>query len=162
MYHAALRVGEICTTPDSTHTLQHNHIKLTNARRPLLVLKFQSRKHSTSPQRLVIGQPSNPLTCAFHWYQKYLRLRGHTANKAFLSQDGSPIRSSLLSYTLKRHLRALSLNPNHYNTHSFRFGRATDMAVQGYTGPQMSMVGKWKSDAYKRYIKPDKFQCAKK
>jgi hypothetical protein len=48
----------------------------------------------------------------------------------------------------------IDLDPDLYNTHSFRFGRATDMATQGYTDIQIRMAGRWSSAAYKKYIKP--------
>ena len=60
---------------------------------------------------------------------------------------------------LKSQLTHLNYDATLYNTHSFRIGRASDMATEGYSENQIAMVGRWNSDAYKRYIKPDRITC---
>ena len=35
----------------------------------------------------------------------------------------------------------------------------SDMAAEGYSENQIAMIGRWNSDAYKRYIKPDRITC---
>ena len=55
---------------------------------------------------------------------------------------------------LKQQLSELHYNPDHYNSHSFRIGKATTMAEEGYSDIQIANLGRWKSNAYKSYIKP--------
>ena len=40
-----------------------------------------------------------------------------------------------------------------YNTHSFRVGKASDMAVAGVPEAVIRKAGRWSSDAFKRYIR---------
>jgi hypothetical protein len=47
MYHAALRVSEVCVTPRSRHTLQFSQIRLVTSRnKKYLRISFSSYKHS--------------------------------------------------------------------------------------------------------------------
>ena len=40
-----------------------------------------------------------------------------------------------------------------YNTHSFRIGAATSAIEAGISDVQVKMLGRWKSDAYQRYVR---------
>jgi hypothetical protein len=42
-----------------------------------------------------------------------------------------------------------------YNAHSFRIGRTTDLALEGFSSEMIRLLGRWSSDAYLRYIRPD-------
>ena len=42
-----------------------------------------------------------------------------------------------------------------FNTHSFRMGKATDMHNRGYSDAQIAKAGRWASNAFMRYIKPN-------
>jgi len=51
-------------------------------------------------------------------------------------------------------LHMAGYSPKSFNTHSFRIGRATDMALEGCSDQQIKLAGRWKSYAFKDYIKP--------
>ena len=42
-----------------------------------------------------------------------------------------------------------------YNTHSFRIGRATQLAKDNETEATIKSTGGWKSAAYNKYIRPN-------
>ena len=50
-------------------------------------------------------------------------------------------------------LRNIGLNPDHYGTHSFRIGRATDQFKQGYSVERIKREGRWESDAVYKYLR---------
>ena len=82
------------------------------------------------------------------------------ANEAFfLNCDGSLVKRSQLVHIMKHQLASLAYDPALYNTHSFRIGRATDLATKGYSEAQIAIRGRWKSNAYKKYIKPTFINC---
>ena len=71
----------------------------------------------------------------------------------FVLKDGRfltrPIFSNLLDTLLdKSHLRK-----EHFNTHSFWIGAASSARAASIPDPQIQMLGRWKSDAYKSYIR---------
>ena len=58
-------------------------------------------------------------------------------------------------------LQEAGLNANHYNTHSFRIGAATSAQDSGISDANIQMLGRWKSDAYKLYIRTPREDLAK-
>ena len=101
------------------------------------------------------SQISGHRYCPVKLLQKYLALRPSGPGPVFVSTHGKPITRQQFLGALHSSVRFRSLDPSLYNTHSFRIGRSTDMMVQGYSDAQIRAVGRWKSDAYKRYIRPD-------
>jgi len=57
-------------------------------------------------------------------------------------------------------IKEVGLDTKHYNTHSFRIGAATSAESAGLTESQIKSMGRWKSDAYRHYIKPSSSQLA--
>ena len=45
-----------------------------------------------------------------------------------------------------------------FKGHSLRIGAATHVAAQGYMDNQIKAMGRWKSDAYKKYIRISSFK----
>lgn len=52
-------------------------------------------------------------------------------------------------------------NTKHYNTHSFRIGAATSAHDAGISDANIQMLGGWKSNAYKSYIRTPREELAK-
>ena len=81
--------------------------------------------------------------------------RGSSSGPFFQHHDTTHITSNFLITALRKHLRKARRNPQHYNCHSFRIGKATDMAQSGFSTEQIAIAGRWKTNAFKRYIKPE-------
>ena len=62
---------------------------------------------------------------------------------------------------MARHLKdlvaAVGENPEDFNTHSLRVGRATDLALAGTSDAIIRQTGRWKSNAYLAYVRFDLF-----
>ena len=50
-------------------------------------------------------------------------------------------------------IRPCNLDPNRYKGHSFRIGAATYAAEQVVSDDKIRHLGRWKSDAFKKYIR---------
>ena len=83
----------------------------------------------------------------------YLSIRPATPGPLFLLQSGSPLTRALLVDNLQKALRQAGLNHKDYNGHSFRIGAATSAAQRGLEDSLIQTLGRWRSDAYKIYIK---------
>ena len=150
MYHAALRISEVCLTATPEHILQYRYVSF-HPGRSMIKLKLLSYKYCNNVP-VTIGIPcTNSLKRCYH---KYLKARISKPGPFFCHKNLSPFKRHEISNLLKRQLRLLNYNPNHYNTHSFRSGKATDMAMHGASDAQISTFGRWSSNAYKKYIKP--------
>ena len=56
--------------------------------------------------------------------------------------------------TFVSHLqRLVGVNPSAYGGHSFRIGGATSASLAGLTDYEIQMLGRWKSDYYKTYVR---------
>ena len=155
MYHAALRVSEVCKTPSSKHTLQFQQITTIRKRSTkLLSIKFTSFKHSHNPTASLVIHPDKKSTCPVKSFHRYTELRGNFKGPAFCLKDGTPLTRVQLLRVLHDHLTLTGYQCNEYNTHSFRIGKTTDLANQGYSHTQIAMIGRWRSNAYLKYIKP--------
>ena len=148
MYHAALRISEICLTNTPQHIIQFNSVKCNS--NSTIELHLTSFKHSTSTTTLIIHCTQK----LYKQFKRYLALRGNHAGALFCHPNRKPITRLSLVNQLHNQLLELNLNPNEYNTHSFRIGKTTDMSNSGFSESQISSLGRWKSDAYKKYIKP--------
>jgi len=161
MYHAALRVSEVSRTPGTSHTLQNNQIlSIQFGKGKALKIKLSSYKHCNSNKTaLILSQTSN-LTCPVKAYANYLTVRPKSSGPAFRHKSGKPITRNQILSSLHQHLTLSGHNKAHYNTHSFRIGKTTDLANKGYTHAQIALIGRWHSNAYTKYIKPSTVLCS--
>ena len=99
----------------------------------------------------MIGLGSPPL-CAVQAVVSYLACRSHRPGPLFLLENGLP----LTRLQVTDRLRAIALSaglPGDFSSHSFRIGAATSAARAGVPDHLIQVLGRWKSDAYKQYIR---------
>ena len=68
-----------------------------------------------------------------------------------------PVRYATITNLLKRTAIRLKLDPKDFATHSLRAGGASALARGGAPPWQIQAIGRWKSDAYKLYIRDSSF-----
>ena len=91
---------------------------------------------------------------------KYLIVWGKQNGPLFLYPDGTKLTRPIFASALAAMLRKLNINPRHYNTHSFRIGAATSANQAGMSPLQIKALGRWRSEAYQRYIRLSPNQLA--
>lgn len=154
-YHACMRAGEAVTSSHDHHTLDFCDLKPTfHLNKPAYAITFSSFKHSRTPTNLILPSASSPRYCPVHHLKKYIRLRGSTPGKLFINITGQPIDRHFFAYHLKTSIAHLGMSPDLYNTHSFRIGRATQLATDHTPDNIIRSVGRWRSSAYQSYIRP--------
>jgi len=84
----------------------------------------------------------------------WIAIRGASPGPLFRFKSGTPLTRQLMVDKLKEALVAAGISPRGFSGHSFRAGAATTAAKIGMEDLQIRLLGKWKSDAYHRYIKP--------
>ena len=138
------------TLPNQVLVNTVNHLKVT----------FSSFKFSR-PGLQSIDIPSYPDSlCPVSAYNSYLAIRNRAAQAAFCHANGAPLTPAFITQQLRLLLRSIGQPPQHFNNHSLRIGKATDMAKDGYTDTQICMAGRWSSSAFKQYIKPQLLQLS--
>jgi len=156
-FFAFLRVGEMTassTAGDLHNVLQFKDIVLIGegASRRCEVTFHHFKHHNGHPVTISIG-PQSFTACPMQALHDYTALRGTSPGPFFQMQGGLPVTRSYFT----KHLRlALSLSNHgspHLKSHSFRIGAASFAAQRGFPCEAIQQMGRWKSNAYKRYIR---------
>ena len=83
----------------------------------------------------------------------YLSLRGSRPGPLFHLGDGSPVSRAIFIDKLSMAIKYCGLDPSCYKGHSFRIGAASYAADAGMSDSQIRALGRWKSDAFHKYIR---------
>lgn len=92
---------------------------------------------------------------------QYISIRDPHPGPLFIRKGGAPLTRTYLVASLQGALKRTGLNVSHYNGHSFRIGAATTAAQNGLEDSMIQTLGRWRSDAYKLYIRIPQAQLAK-
>ena len=155
-YYCCTRACEVVYDPKSlpSHTLKLSDVVICSGNSPSLIVTFRTFKHSTEPVSITLNSCLDSIYCPVRAFFKYISLRGDQPGFIFLNSLKRPLNRSNYATTLKNCISKLGLPGTRYNTHSLRIGRATDLAIAGNPAHIIKNIGRWKSDAYKKYIRP--------
>ena len=162
-YYACLCIGEAVYSQSNTHTLLLEQIRpaSSNGTSPNegYLITFTSYKHSGGKMpTMSLGPINHSDYCPVKAMHAYLRVRGTTPGPLFIDVTLTPItRATFLRY-LNICLQLADIPSDRYNTHSFRIGRATQLAKENCSESIIKTTGRWKSDAFKKYIRPSYFK----
>lgn len=157
-FYGFLRLSEFTYSSDTNHCLTIDDIEF----RPIgqtqnqLVIHFKSFKHSvpSSVSHLTINNQQSIQFCPVYWMQRFISVRGTTKGSLFCHPDLNPITRKQFGDKLKDVLNCLGLNRNSYTTHSFRYGASTMAMSMGLSDAQIRSLGRWRSSAFLKYIRP--------
>lgn len=157
-FYACLRAGEVVHTNKTSHTLLLNQVRLhdTQCGKGYEIF-FNSYKHSGLAQPKVIIEPLHSKYCPVGALRKYITARGNQPGPLFMTQEGRALNRQEFSTALKECLEFKRYPSELFNTHSFRIGRATELASQNVPENIIKSTGRWKSSAYLKYIRPSHF-----
>ena len=129
-----------------------------------IVLTISNFKHNTSkkPIELVLVKQKNVNICPVFALRNYLYLRGTSSGPLFCLPNFTPITRDLFIRHLKVSLKFCQLNPSLYKSHSFRIGGASYYASIGLSDQQIRLIGRWKSNAFRKYIRCQRLLLALK
>ena len=153
MYHASLRISEIANTKKCQHAILNQNIRL---KKDSLKVKLVSYKHSKNQSSKISIQATKNLICPVAAFSQFKKVRDSSPGVFFKKANGIPITRAQVSTKLKQILNSIQYNEKNFNTHSFRSGRITDLHKAGLSDSQLRHAGRFKSNAYLRYIKPNK------
>jgi site-specific recombinase XerD len=154
-FHAFLRVGEFTSRSAATQgeTLQLADISFPDTSGLLISLRYFKGNISRSPFKILIPPSSSAAYCPVSAMRLFLFARGPASGPLFVSSDGSPVLRTQFSARLAASLASLGLSHANLKPHSFRIGAATSACAEGVCDSVIQRLGRWKSDAYKRYIR---------
>ena len=159
------RSGEL--TSPSDHAFDNEHITFRDIafdnRTNPTTLKVHLKASKTDPYRsgvdIYVGKTGNDL-CLVVAMVNYLAKRGGKDDPLFFFRDGKFLTRENLVIRVREALTAAGLDASKYSGHSFRQGAATTALDKGVSDAVIKMLGRWKSDAYTRYIRTPRDQLA--
>ena len=155
-FHAFLRIGEMVPRSPkfSSNTLTMHDITLTdNDNKCIVTLRKFKHSNKQGAQNIIIVKNVGKQHCPVHAACKYLKARGTKPGPFFKQENGKPYLAGQFNQNLRKCLNYCGFSPSLYKGHSFRIGAATDAAEQGRSDAQIRHLGRWASDAYRKYIR---------
>ena len=157
-FFAFLRVGEITCCPRSMTVLQLNQIvKLVDSSGSITGLKitFLDFKHSYNRPNVSITLKRISDICPVQSLLDYFHFAVYQMALFFdvvVTYDGHAVSCKLFTDYLALNFRICGLDTTKYKGHSFRIGAATFAAECGFSDAQIRSMGRWKFDAFRKYI----------
>ena len=149
-----LRVGEI--TSRSPKSCDSNNILFQNIQFSpnAVTLNMHSYKHSNF-QTVSIKIPEHKKNnlCPVKALKTYLALRGQHKGPLFTLPNGDAVSCQFFNQQLNTLIIHSNLPQGRYSSHSLRIGGATTAIIQGASEAQVKVMGRWKSEAFKKYIR---------
>jgi hypothetical protein len=141
-FYGFLRPSEYCT--DSPHSLAKTQIRLGAKH---ITLKFNTFKHSRQSSRIKIQCTDDP-TCPVKAVRRYLLTSIYRQSDTNLFT----VTATRWRKDFKEWCQAATLHVG-YTPHCLRHGGATWASKQGWPDARIRAHGRWKSTAYRNYVK---------
>ncbi|XP_069129355.1 uncharacterized protein [Argopecten irradians] len=154
-FNAFARIGEITLAASPENNLQLSDIAVEGDKSHKEVhVTFQRFKHNTncSRHRIMFGHGPTRIS-ASQSLEEYLKVRGNGSGPLLVNSDNSPVTRSQFDTQLHACLKFCKLDSSRYKGHSFRIGAASLAAEQGYSDAKICAMGRWKSSAFRKYVR---------
>ena len=151
-FFGLMRVGEITKSLDGEQAVNFDQFRMYENHLIITISKF---KHNMKrqPFDLVMVKQQLKEICPLTNLIEYIRVRGTNPGPLFCLPDGSPVPRELFIRHLKNTISFCGLSTKLFKSHSFRIGGASFYAELGLSDEQIRLIGRWKSDAFKKYIR---------
>ncbi|XP_067323198.1 integrase/recombinase xerD homolog [Anolis sagrei] len=155
-FFGALRVSELI--PASKKDLSQRALlfsDVTISDQQLQIIVRSSKTDQRGKGSLISLSPcSDADICPVLAITQFRVMRGSTSGYFFCHHDGGPLTKYQFWSITDKALKLLGLGHLKFGTHSFRIGAASTAANLGYATERIKSLGRWKSDAYKGYVRP--------
>ena len=152
-----MRSGEFTSTAPHTssgHMLSLGDISIDSRVNPQVVV-VHLRHSKTDPFSagvfIYLGRTRGTL-CPVSAMLSYLAIRSSEPGPLFVFADGTPLSREKLVTHLCAALSKAGISTANFSGHSFRIGAASTAARAGFSNSFIQTLGRWKSDAFTRYI----------
>lgn len=162
-FHGFFRLGELVITSKIRvdFVIQRSDVRFEVVNNKLKHVQLILRHFKTislgQPRFITLETSNNIHSCPVHALFQYLKHYRHLKGPLFQFLDGCPVSYSFVSRKLCEVIKFIGLDPKQYKGHSFRIGAATHAAQVGFSENAIQNMGRWKSDAVKRYIRIGSF-----
>lgn len=156
-FYGFFRIGELAAKSGCSTVVQCENLRLLTSAGKIHSAKITIRnfKHNTTnrPFDIVITGDDCLPCCPVASLLQYCKIGGDQPGPLFCQSDNRPISVNHFNSELRHCLAFCGLDPRRYKSHSFRIGAAFLAAEKGFSDAQIRALGRWKSDAFKLYIR---------
>ena len=155
-FYAFMRIGEITATKQADDVIQLSQVTMLSTASGFIAsvkLTFHQFKHHYNQPPVSIIIPHQAGVYPVENLFRYFSLRGSAPGPLFQHLTGVPVNRTEFDRWLARVITHCRLESTKYKGHIFRIGPASHAAACGYSDSQIRLLGRWKSDAFKRYIR---------
>jgi hypothetical protein len=152
-FYGFMRVGEYTVDlPTDPPRLRLEDVEVSSRD---MTVAFSDFKHNSAKKAHVvtIRERQGSAACPVKLMRAYLGLRGLQPGALFVLA-GMAVRKCKFAGVLQRVCRELGWNTDRVKPHSFRIGAACWAMEQGLSDAQIRQMGRWKSNAFKVYLRP--------
>lgn len=160
-FYGLFRIGELATksTNSWSSVVQYNSLTFLsrNGFSHMAQISISEFKHNPTKKafNILLAREDCTTLCPVVALLQYTRLRGDRPGPLFCHADFSPVSFHQFNTELQRCLTYCGLDISRYKSHSFRIGGACHAADKGFTDAQIRALGRWKSDAFKAYLRSE-------
>lgn len=152
-YHGLLRIGELASGGCSNHVISVSDVSFSSFGMKICIPSSKTDQIGTGYKILLQPHP-DPNICPAQLTKNFLKDRPPIAGPLFCHFDGRALTRYQFVSVLKKTLSRAGINSTCFTSHSFRIGRATTLSMEGLSDSKIMQFGRWKSNAYKSYIRP--------
>ncbi|XP_075038755.1 uncharacterized protein LOC142099314 [Mixophyes fleayi] len=155
-FFGAFRVSELVSPSKHVigNALMARHVLLAHNVLSCKILRSKTDQMSKGYWMSIKAHEDQSI-CAFMLCSRLEGVRPSGSEPWLIHADGAPLTKFQFNAVLKATLKHVGLNPELYGTHSFRIGAATAAAGRGASISAIKSIGRWKSDVYKKYVRPE-------
>ncbi|OCT60818.1 hypothetical protein XELAEV_18046840mg [Xenopus laevis] len=150
-FFGALRVSEsVSHSKRSPGGIGSEDIHLVEGKLKIILKKSKTDKVGRGTT-LWLGNSTEQSICPVSAFSHYQQVRPCLPGPFFIHSDGSFMTRFQFVKILKGAVSKLGIPPEHYNTHSFRIGAATQASLMGLGEDFIKRLGRWNSSRYQLY-----------
>lgn len=154
-FFGLFRVSELVFTSVSQmdRPLRVGDISFPGPRSILISIRVSKANQSGPPTTIRIPCESDTALCPVCAIKAFLVLRSQVDGFLFVHHNGSPLKRSQFAGVLAKTIRFSAPTAGKFRTHSFRIGRASQLAAMGVAVEAIKRMGRWRSNACNGYIR---------
>ncbi len=153
-FHACARIGEmVCSNGQPKHAILAQNVCLGSDQVAVTFVSFKHHKGGTPVSRMLWATSKE--VCPARLLTEYAAIRqGTWTGPLFVWRSGRQVEASEVRLSLRRCLERAGEDTTGLTPHSFRIGSVSKSADRGASDTQLRRMGRWRSNAYMRYVRP--------
>jgi hypothetical protein len=156
-FFGLFRAGEVSLSNTGLNNVLHKEglqLNHDGGKVSSVTIKTRAFKHSAGRAATIpLCRQQPQVICPVRALVKYLSKSTGHQGPLFHHPDGTPVTTVEFRSILRKSVKAAHLECNKYTCHSLRIGGATHAHLSNMPHSQIRQLGRWRSNAYKKYIR---------